>query len=263
MTITQKRNDKILIPGFDDAPTEMDRGIFISASGEWGTGKTEFMCTAPGPIAFLDMDTGTKGVIEKWAKKKIIKHIQFDYRDSTSAKEWEEMWEKCKKAFLDALAHPQIRSVCWDTGDEGYELIKMGRWGKLNKIVMDGKVAMAYPYGPLNTEFRDMFRKALHSHKVVIVSHKMQDEYIDKKSTGKRIRTGYKEMEFVVQVDISTWKRVERNDNGKMTGSVFGITVNKCRPNREIEGTELEEPLSTFPILASYIFPDTNPEDWE
>jgi len=259
----QKKDSKIIIPGFDDAPTSLDKGIFISLTAEWGAGKTEFMLTAPAPIAFLDMDTGTKGVIEKWAKKKVIKHIKFDYRNATDQKEQEEMWEKCKKAFLDALAHPQIRSVCWDTGDEGYELIKMGRWGKLNKVNMEGKTALPYPYGPLNTEFRDMFRKALRTDKIVIVSHKMQDEYIDKKSTGKRIRSGYKEMEFVVQVDVSLWKRIEKNENGKMTGSIFGLTVNKCRPNRDIEGLELEEPFSTFPMLATNIFPNTDLDEWE
>lgn len=257
------RNKIVELPGFEDAPTVISKGMVISLTGEWGTGKTEFSLTTPAPIAFIDMDTGTRGVIEKWAKRKTIKHKKFNYRDSTSLVEWERLWEECKKAFTNSLNHPNIRSIVWDTATEGYELEKMARWGKLNKIIMEGKDAMPYPYGPLNAEFQDLLRQALSTNKIVIFIHRMQDEYINKKSTGERIRSGFKDMEFIVEVDVTTWKKIEKDDDGKVIDRIFGLTINKCRLNRDIEGLEIAEPLSTFPIFASQVFPDTSEDDWQ
>jgi len=261
MANVQKKSNKVTLAGFENAPTSLPKGIVIVSTGDWDTGKTELALTAPAPLAFIDMDTGVRGVIEKWAKKKEIIYRKFNYKDSTKLEEWNRMWGEAKEAFISALEHKDIRSVVWDTATEAYELVKMARWGKINKVIMDGGTAVPYPYGPVNEEFRDLLRKALHTNKVVILVHRTQDEYIDKKATGERIRSGYKDMDFVTEVGLRTWKRVTKGDEG--VTSTYGFTVTKCRLNRDIFGMDFEEPMSTIPFLASQIFPETNIEDWE
>ena len=256
------KKGELILPGFGDINTEIRKRLILSITGEWKTGKTEFSLTAPAPIAYIDMDTGTEGVIEKWAKKKVIKRISFDYHDSTDEREWREMWEKCSKAFIASLQHPQIRTLVWDTATEGYDLVKMARFGKLNKVNLHEGKALPYPYGPVNTEFRDLLRRALKTNKNVILIHKTKDEYVDDKRTGKKLMAGYGDIGGIVQVSIETWKKVE-TEKGEVRSRTFGITVKDCRQNREVDGMTLEEPLSTFPMLAMQVFPESSEEEWE
>ncbi len=245
-----------MVPGFSLAKTEPIHRLVISMEALWKQGKTHFALTAPAPICYIDMDTGTEGVIEKFSKDKEIQVCQFDYHDSTELAEWVRMWEECKKAFIDACNSKRIRTVIWDTATEAYELIRMARFGKLNKVVMSEGKALPLPYGVINTEFRDMLRQALKTDKNFIFIHKMKDEYIKNERTGGVKRSGFGDMEFVVQMNIRTWFNAE--------GKIFGLTVMDARHGmKEFAGLQLEEPLNTFPVLASQIFPNTSIEDWE
>ncbi len=262
MAIQKKKESEILVPGFIEAPTIQNRGFVAVVTGNWKTGKTHLSLTAPAPIAYINHDCGQRGVIEKAAREKKIVYVEFDYHDSTDINEHKAMWEKSKRAFIDALESPHIRTVVQDTSTEAFELIRMARFGKLNKVAMDGGKAVPYPWGEVNAEFRDLVRRALKTDKVVILTHRTKKEYVDNEETGKRIRSGYGDMDFVSDVNIETWKRIERDEDGEITGRKFGMTVLDCRLNRDIEGMELEEPISSIPMLATQIFPDTEIEEW-
>lgn len=254
MTI-QKRQNPTVLNGFDRAPTERIHRLIISLTADWKKGKTTFALTAPAPIALIDMDTGLEGVIEKWAEQKEIHVKSFNYHDATSEDEWTKMWEDCKQAFLGALNNPRIKTVVWDTATEAFELIRMARFGKLNKVVMAGGKAVPYPWGPVNTEFRDLLRKSLGTRKNVIFIHKTKDEYRDDARTGNKVRAGFGDMEFVTQVNILLWKDVEKGG--------YGLTIEDCRQNSDVSGLELVDPLNTFINVASLIFPESEEEEWQ
>jgi hypothetical protein len=245
----------IEIAGYRKASITKKRRLIVSVTGPWKSGKTHLSLTAPAPIALIDMDTGLEGVVEDWAKKKEILISSFDYHDASNQDEHLRLWEDCKQAYLKPLKHPKVRTVVWDTATEGYELIRMARFGKLNKVAMQGGVAVPYPYGPVNAEYRDLLRKALDSDKNVLLLHRTKDEYVNDKRTGRLVRAGLADMEFVVQVNLRTWYDEERGG--------FGFTVLDCRQNRDVIGLELVEPLNTFSFLATQVFTDTSEEEWE
>ena len=82
----------------------------------------------------------------------------------------------------------------------------------------------------------------------------MKEQYVNDSWTGEYDGAGFKDIRYLVQVNMKTW----RDEEGK-----FGLTVKNCRHNAGMAGLELIEPMNTFQYLASEIFPETLPEDWE
>lgn len=234
------------IKGYQPAQKSKFRRIVMSTEALDKEGKTEFILSAPGPIALLNFDVGLEGVIEKHLKKKKIEVAEFDYREVTNYKEWEKMWERSKMAFVDALHDKATRTIGVDTATEWWELARMAAFGKLTQV-------LPHNYGPVNAEFRDLIRKAYDFDKNVIFSHKMKEQYVNDKGTGKMIRAGFGDMQYSVQINVRLWRNKEK---------VFGLTVINSRHNAALMGMELEDSLSNFPTLASEVFPETSPQDW-
>ena len=248
--VTQKNST---LKGFERASTKKIHRLIASIVGDWKKGKTTFALTAPAPIALIDMDTGLEGVVEKWAKEKEIWVKTFDYHEAKDQDEWLEIWEDSKKAFTDALDDPKIRTVIIDTATEWYELIRMARFGKLNKVILEKGEARPYPWGPVNQEFRELLRKSLKTNKNVLFLHKTKAEYEDNEKTGRRIRAGFGDMEFIIQLNATCYRDGEKG---------FYLVINDCRQNADVMGLELAEPLNTFPNLGMLVFPETSEEEW-
>lgn len=238
-----------MITGFTDKfPKGPRKRLILNVEGLEKRGKTHFALTAPDPIAYLDLDTGLEGVVEKFMDEgKRIQFASFNYRDATNYQQWSAMWDKMKTAYLAALASKEIKTLICDTGTEMWELLRLARFGKLSEV-------MPHHYGPVNAEFRDLLRRSLDSDKNVILLHKLKPKYENNVRTKEFERSGFSDLAFVVQMNV----RVARDkDNG------FYLTVIDSRHRSELAGEVLSEPMNTFPMLASLVFPDTAVEDWE
>ena len=238
---------KIVVPGFGPILKSTEYRLIASVEGLEKNGKSTFALSAPGPLAIIDMDTGLEGVIEKWVDKKDIIRAEFNYRDATNKDEWERMWMQVKTAWKDALASRDIRTLIGDTATEMWELVRLARFGKLDKV-------MPLQYGPVNTEFRDLIRSAYMTNKNVVLLHKQKSEYVNDKRTGKMERSGFSDMGYLVQINLKTW-RDEDNQ--------FGFTVIDCRQSAGLNGEEYVQPMNTFQYLAADVFPQTDLEYWE
>ena len=252
--------------GFTEASSEEKLRLILNVEGGEKEGKTHFALTAPGPIALIDMDIGLEGVVSKFIKEKKIYVASFNYREATDPKQWDEMWQKMKKCFLDALTNNAIKTLVCDTATEMWELLRMASFGKLAQV-------KPHHYAPVNAEFRDLLRKAYDTDKNLILIHKQKKEYVDEKWTGNMERAGFGDVGYAVQANVISW-RVSALDvvYGKGRDDEyqgFGITVKDCRQRPELAGQEFLDlsakglpTMNTFPYLATQVFPDTNEEDW-
>jgi hypothetical protein len=252
----------VTIPGFTSAKNlpKLRKRLVMAASAGEKEGKTTLALSAPGPIAFFNLDIGLEGVLDQWVDKKQIVVAEFDYKDATNVGEWVAVWEQMKRAWMAALKNPDVRTLVMDTETEMWELIRLARFGKLTQV-------MPHHYGPVNTEYNDLIRKIYDTDKNLILLRKLKDEYINDKKTGNMEIAGFKNVPYLVQVDVVLWKKRESRHPSLMGikggGGTFGMTVRECRQNREVEGLDLEEPNSDFATLAMEVFPGTDPEDWE
>jgi hypothetical protein len=238
---------KMDLQGFTDVrDRKKGRPHIISAvDGQEKNGKTHLGLTMPGPIAIINSDTGLEGVVEKFENEKAIVKFDFDHRDANNYKQWEKMWVDVKKAYRNALRSKDIRSILCDTGTEMWELIRLARFGKLDQV-------MPHHYGPVNKEFRDLIREAYDSDKNVMFLHKMKQEYVNDKFTGKYERAGMKDMAYLVQVNMRTF----------WTEDGFAVKIIDCRQNAALKGEVITEPLNDFLTIAQMVYPNTEEGEW-
>ena len=230
------------------AKTGLKHRLILSVEGMEKQGKSHFGLTAPAPIGYFDFDTGSEGVVHKFAGAKEI-HIN-DYRklgNSLDQAQFTIMWERFREQFLGVLANPNIRTVIPDTATEVWELLRMARFGKLTQV-------MPYHYGPVNAEYREMMRKVYDSDKNLILLHKMKKRYRNDNWDGGYERSGFTDTGYLVQVNAV----IERDEEGE-----FVLMVKDCRQNSAVAGMTFEGPMCNFQFLAASIFPDPNPDDWE
>jgi hypothetical protein len=244
------------IKGFTKAKKDSKaKRCLISVEGKERTGKTTFGLSVPGPLVYLPLDPGMEGVIDKVLETKEIllptkengEIEKFNYREATSPKDYERLWDKFKTTYEVGLASREIKSLVIDTGTEAWELLRLARFGKLTQV-------MPHHYGPVNAEFRDLIKRVYETDKNLVIIHKVKKEYVNDKTTGEFERAGFNDIGYLVQINLVMWWDLE---NG------FGMTVRDCRQNMEIAGNKYNEPMNTFPFLASQVYPETSPEDWE
>jgi hypothetical protein len=233
------------IQGYNEAKqTKNAKRLIVSVEAQDKEGKTEFGLSAPKPLCLINQDIGLEGVIEKHVKKKEKIYVaDFDYRDATSVQEQQKMWENAKKCYLDALKSPEIKTLVWDTATEGWELIRLARFGKLTQV-------MPHSYGPVNAEFQDLIRKAYDTDKNVIFLHKLKRQYINDKPTGVMERAGFGNIGYLVQINIRLIREMGEEGRG------FGMKIINCRYDANLAGQEVWEPMSNFETLFSLIYPE-------
>lgn len=229
--------------------------MLLSIEGMPGKGKSTLALTAPDPIALFDFDTGLEGVVEKFldeGKKIYVPDESMRHGDTDDPEVWKKMWKTFCEHYYRAINAKEVRSLILDTSTESWELARLAEFSKLSQV-------MPHHYGPLNAEFRRLIKRAYDSDKNLILIHKLKPKYVNDKRTDEYEMSGFGDIPYIVQCSVRVWRHTEAAD-GDMD---FGLTVLKCRPNAELEGEELVEPLSTFPFLASQVFPNTELEDWE
>ncbi len=243
----------IKLTGFTKAENRpVAQRIIMAVDGLEKQGKTHFGLTAPGGVAYLDLDIGCEGVMQKFLSKKAVyvHHVQIPVAlgGVVDTVECEKSYDGAKSAYKDALYSKDIRSVVIDTASELWELLRLAKFGKLTQV-------MPFHYAPVNAEFRDLIRLAYPAEKNEILLHKLKSKYVNDKRTADYERSGFGDTGFLVQCNA----RVHRD---KETGE-FCLKVADCRQNHELAEMVLEGVMCNFPMFAAQVFPDSRLEDWE
>jgi len=205
-----------------NAAMRQDR-LVINLQGGEKSGKTHFALTCPGPIAYLDLDVGLEGVVHKFADKKeiYVKSFKFDGLTEAAIKV---LWEDFKRSYNEALRDPKIKTVIVDSGTEVWQFVRLARFGRLDKI-------LPVKYQEVNSEMRQLVRDGYAHPKTVVWIHKMKDEYVDNKSTGKMKMDGMGEIPYLVQVNMTTYYDAESR--------MHHVRIDDCRQNADLFGMEL------------------------
>lgn len=253
--------------GFEEADTTTYPRLIVASASREKAGKTHFSIhTTPSPVALIDFDLGTEGVIHKKDSGRVIIHKQFNLAKraaleerAVKREEWEEEHNACLRTIRVCVANPIIRTVVVDTATEMWELARLAEFGKLEQV-------KSHHYGPLNREFRQIIqsvyaRKDLNA----IFTHKVKKQYVDGDYTGKMERAGFGDMPFLVQVNLEHYKTTPQHDlYDEDEGPEFGVRVINCRQNPEVDGQDdFIGPRCSFKWLGRTIFPDSRKEDWE
>jgi hypothetical protein len=251
-----------MIPGWEREDGKEKKRLVVSVAALQKVGKSHFSLTAPGPLAYFDLNKGSEGVIGKFIKDKEIYRSSdpYTYYSSDNRERYVQTWERYKKDYYTFLSNPKIRSLVIDTNTESWELCRLARLGKVSQVSPNA-------YGPVNAEYGDMIEKGLDSGKNILYIHTMGDQYVGTITPqGKEIsvRTGklktnyYKEMPYLVQVVV----QLMRNDTETEVEDRFGLRIVDCRKNPGANGVELWGSLCRFSYLAATVFGD-DPGEWE
>jgi len=249
-----------LIRSVQATPTTKKRMI-VRIGGQEKDGRTSFGLSAPGPIAFFNLNNRAEHVIDKFIEKKEIYVFDYNKLLAKEKKDWEDQWKMFEEDFLRSVDHPNIRSLVWDTENDSWEIRRLAAFGRESSIPT--------AYNPLNKDMRNLFERVNESDKNLIVVSEMKKKYVSKITVGRDGTPrelsswdgetyemgGWSNVGHKVQVNLRA--RFNQED------CEFGIEVLNCGINPTITGNVYSGVVCNFPMLAIDVFPDSDLEDWE
>jgi hypothetical protein len=251
--------------GFTVVRPDIKKRMICSVEGDWGTGKTDFALTAPGPIAFFKFDLNSDFTLAKYAKTKKIYKREYEVIDPSEKNAKAKADEVVRTFTADyraVIACSEIRSIVWDTATEIWEQVRLAAFGKLAQV-------LPHHYVEVNNSFRGLIREAYDSDTNLILVHRLKDEWTNytdaqgkekSKKTGRKERAGFSDLGFAVQVMVQTLFSVEESD------SPFSLKVLKCTQNplltERLYAQVGEFRANSFAVLAADIF-NTGLEEWQ
>lgn len=236
-----------LLSKLTQSSPDPSRSAIVDISGKEGAGKTGLALTVSmlGPTVYIPMDRKPKGdYIEEQLRARKIMRPKTNYKNLSEGRAFNQatatkVWDELHGLMTDINSDKAIRAVILDTGTYAWALIRMARFGKLTQV-------MPHHYGPVNTEFENVFYAAEEAGKIIIAIHKMSKEYKAGKDgkenwTGNYEPSGFSHMAFVSNMRLTCFRT---EDHG------FGVRVlqNKLAPG--MDGTELTGDECMFPCIA-------------
>jgi hypothetical protein len=262
------------------------RRLIITNEGPPASGKTAFIRTMPGPLAVLDFDKGTEGVLDLdiYGNPIVRKSLDAPDFDETGSKtmtpnEWataKASYDLFKKLMREIIRSGQVRSLAVDNGGMAYALAQAARFGRIAQV---GEVP-AQQWTSMQYEFENIFLEAADYGINLLVTHRQGSKF--KGMVGEKELKGYKAMQFLGQVHLVHQKRVVRvpeptaENPARMVEQIeLSVKVAKCRPNVMLEGVELPVVLlgpdqrgmmqsigARFVDVAMRAYPSTKESDW-
>jgi len=236
-----------------------DADVYRLIWRSWGrekAGKNHFGFTAPGPIYGQYFDPGgIEGVAQKFIRgevegqpaKAIFTKFYRHQKNTMSQDEAVALRDEFVTDYHYAL-NQKPGLIQWDE-TELWALCRFGEFGR--------ESARGREYGPLNGFYRGLLQDAYEAGVSLQLIQKVKESWKDDKPTGKFEPTGFKEANYVVQVNLEhTW-----NAEPEEGESPFQITISNCRQNMELAGQTFTG--FTFADLGQAIFPLSQPEDWQ
>lgn len=239
-----------------------------------GQGKTHRACEFPGPIVYLEIDTGTRGVVEKFvggvvgAKKTIYKvnlrmglHVLNPaVKDEELAREALRVWTQLTQVYYAALRSAEVRTIVFDTESKAWEILRLARFGKTTQVPPD-------LYNFVNSEMRGLLMDAANYDKNVILLRTLKEEWVDDVSMGGQRRShktggdkveGFKEVQYAADLRL----RLYRDQVGQWHTAIL-----KSRLNPALVGMDLVGEMASCQNLMPMVFlpqggPGTTAEYW-
>lgn len=263
-------------PGKVRAPAE--RRLWVGTEGLKRSGKTDFMLrTTPGPIAHINIDLGTDDVEEKMITRVgrddilycdiRVPSVKEDKAQETAA----ETWNQIHLAIEGACKSGHIRTVCLDTADAVWEVLRLGQLGALEKVPQQ-------KYDKVNVMMKNLLLMPQNHNLHMIAAHRLSQEWREQEYTtsqgelksrrawtGEYERDGFKKTEYIFRVNIRHLSRpnmVMRGGKMVQEGIEFGFRILDCTALPELAGTELWGEVATFPMLGVMMYQDSDLEDW-
>jgi hypothetical protein len=242
----------------------------IGIEGLPDTGKTEFSLTAPPSIVSLAIDRGWEHVLTKptppRARQKDIYLKIFKVPKPGQAPDagntYKTIWDDFYGTYKKALEGP-YRTVVVDGDSETWDLQQLAAFGKVTQVPQIQRV-------DINQARRVMISRAFDSGKNIIFTYRVKAEYentvkVDSKGiphevsvkTGEYKRSGFSEQDYQVQVQLRSLSKVNKDGVTQ-----FGVRVLKCKPDRDLVGTELWGQDCNFTGLVQTIYPESDLAEW-
>lgn len=229
------------------------------------TGKTHFsIVTPPGPIAFINLNKGLDGPYQKAQKKGkeiwplTIKFPELNRRTMNDKNAMMDicmpLLENLENSVRAVYKDSQIKTLTVDTSTEHFDLIKYALHGRTEKILPRN-------YGDINKRFENVYKPFLEEdcEKSLILITKLKKQYVksgkdsegnDKDSwSGDYEMAGFSDMPYFVQGIITCMRRMPEEE----IGAEFGIRVDKCRLNPDLQGMEFWKKECDFSYILDLI----------
>jgi len=236
--------------------------IRLSIEGPEKQGKTTTALSAPGPIAYIDLDfRGNRAIEAARSEGKVIKYLPIatprnvgDLDAKTAAAQFRDIWNskfvKNFKLACELATQGLIRTTIIDTVTDLWELELLSIFGRTDKVQPRDR---SVP----NNEFSNIIRHARKYPMNLILISKVKEEWVNDKPTGRLKRAGYSylgsDVDNMVHVSFTpetgaVIKVLLSGDNGSLNGQVY---------TQEDWG-----PVGPFAYFAMQAIPGSTLEDW-
>lgn len=256
----------------DMAGHEGEHQLVLAVNGQEGSGKTFFSLSAPGPIAYFNIDKGLQRVVKSLPHngKQIIKcEISIPERLGNKPEEKlkieaRQQLDKFYKNYKAALTDSSVRSIVIDNSSTLWDLILLTHFGKTTQIKQQMRTAP-------NLEMQQIVRAPIddpNCTKVVVHIQQVKKEYKGDDWDGKSWEAaGYNKMSYLVDACIM----LAKSDKKRI------ITATVTKPGMQLAKQGAVWVLGSYDgddsVLDTFGFPpfafvaseltDTDPDDWE
>jgi hypothetical protein len=227
------------------------------------------LATAPGPIAHINIDLGTDDVEEKMILQ--FKRDDIIYKDirMPSVKEADARkmaiaaWDEIFYAIDGVCKRGVVRTVCTDTTDAIWRILRLSLFGKLEKVPQQ-------MYDQANLMMSNLLMTPQNHGINMIAAHRLKQvwedtEYKTKEGeiksrrawTGEYERDGFGHTSHIFRVNIRHMSRM----NGS-TGMEFGYRILDCTANPDLAGVECWGSEATYQMLGMLAYDGSKAEDW-
>lgn len=270
--------------------------LLIGTEGEPASGKTEFICSAPGPGIIACLDRNYEAMIDNPHPPKsrsgdfAFKVINLPLEGQAKQDTYIQHWKDFRETMYKGCAIPECRTIGIDTDNVSWDLQMLADFGRIAQVPQLLRAAT-------NTSRRAFISKLSDSGKNIIATNMLKDEYAPelddegsplmkdgkeiRRKTGERTRQGFPDQSYLWQVQLrhlvkpGTMEKVgaktiklasgrEITTGGSMqkTSTQFGIRILKCTRNTELVGEELWNKDCNFAGLVKLIYPDLPLSAW-
>jgi len=229
--------------------------LIVRIGGLGKRGKTHWALTAPGPLAFFDMNDRTEMVVDKFMSDKDVWMLRYRVNRQAEHADWKAQWASFRADWATVCKGDETRTLVLDTDTDLWELRRIAEFGRDSSI--------PEKYAPLNRDMRQLFELVNASGKNLVVVSEMKKQYVDwKDADGKRSSgwngeyemAGWSGVDFKVQVNLEARYDFDTRE--------FGTWVINSGINPAINHEEYWGDMSCFPYLATEAYPDTEMEYW-
>lgn len=240
------------------------RHLLIGTDGWSNTGKTEFACSAPGPIMLIILDRGVDPLLDNPRPPPTrsdaigVKIIKVPLPTSAKQDIFVEYWRDFRDTFKRATENADVRTIVIDGDSDSWELQRLAAFGKLTQVP-------PILYTEVNAARRALIARAWDCGKIVIATNKLKDEYAvvkdangnipdanKREKTGNDERQGFSDQNYLWQLQLR-----HLYDKGK-----WGVRILKCKSDSTLEGVELWGEDCNFTSLVQTIYPNVPLTEW-